>query len=55
MTEPNDRKPYPEVRAQASFPDLEREVLARWQEQGTFRRSVEERAAGDNEFVFYDG
>lgn len=55
MTELNDRKPYPEVRAQASFPDLEREVLARWQEQGTFRRSVEERAAGDNEFVFYDG
>ncbi|MEC9048258.1 MAG: isoleucine--tRNA ligase [Planctomycetota bacterium] len=55
MTEPNDRKPYPEVRAQASFPELEREVLNRWQEQGTFRRSVEERAAGDNEYVFYDG
>ena len=55
MTEPNDRQPYPEVSAQASFPDLEREVLARWQEQGTFRRSVDEREAGDNEYVFYDG
>ena len=51
MTEPNDRQPYPEVSAQASFPDLEREVLARWQEQGTFRRSVDEREAGDNEYV----
>jgi isoleucyl-tRNA synthetase len=46
---------YPEVVAQANFPAIEAEMLARWQERGTFRRSVEQRAAGDNEYVFYDG
>src|SRR5512134_2634454 len=56
MTEPKrTTKHYPEVEAQAAFPAIEREVLARWQERGTFRRSVEERAAGAPEWVFYDG
>jgi isoleucyl-tRNA synthetase len=48
-------EPYPEVPAQADFPAIEQEVLAHWQERGTFRRSVEQRAAGSNEYVFYDG
>ena len=48
-------KPYPEVPAQANFPAIEQEVLARWQEHGTFQQSIEQRAAGDNEYVFYDG
>ncbi|MFN3244142.1 MAG: isoleucine--tRNA ligase [Planctomycetota bacterium] len=55
MTEQNQNQPYPEVRAQASFPEIEKEILARWQDEGTFRSSVEGRAAGDNEYVFYDG
>ncbi len=46
---------YPEVPAQANFPAIEQEMLARWQAEGTFRRSVEQRAAGANEYVFYDG
>ncbi|MFN8825174.1 MAG: isoleucine--tRNA ligase [Planctomycetota bacterium] len=48
-------KHYPEVQAQANFPQLEQEVLAKWQQQGTFARSVEQRPAGANEYVFYDG
>ncbi|MGC6488825.1 MAG: isoleucine--tRNA ligase [Planctomycetota bacterium] len=55
MTEPHAEQPYPEVRAQASFPEIEQEVLARWEQQGTFRRSVTAREAGDNEYVFFDG
>ncbi|MGA0205564.1 MAG: class I tRNA ligase family protein, partial [Ilumatobacteraceae bacterium] len=49
---------YPPVASQPSFPDLEIEVLQRWDVDETFRRSVENRAAGeggDNEFIFYDG
>ena len=58
MTEPKSKKPYPEVAAQANFPAIEAEMLAKWQSEGTFRRSVEARAAGkdgENEYVFYDG
>ncbi len=55
-----DRPPgYPRsggtgVPAQPSFPALERDVLAYWQAQDTFRASVRQRPA-DREFVFYDG
>ena len=56
MTAPTPgSKPYPEVPAQANFPAIEAEVLARWQQDGTFQRSIEQRAAGADEFVFYDG
>ncbi len=37
-----------------SFPEIERQVLRFWQEQGIFRRSLEARR-GCEEFVFYDG
>src|SRR6516165_7101939 len=43
-----------DVPAQPSFPALERDVLAYWQDQDTFRASVRQRPA-DDEFVFYDG
>jgi isoleucyl-tRNA synthetase len=43
-----------EVPAQPSFPALERDVLAYWQEHGTFAESVRQRPA-ESEFVFYDG
>ena len=51
-------KPYPDVEPQPSFPDVEKNVLERWTANDTFRRSVEQREAGDdgaNEYVFYDG
>lgn len=49
---------YPTVPAHPSFPEMEREVLDFWSEDGTFVASVEGRDAGENganEFVFYDG
>ncbi len=59
MTEPKPSGPptkhYPEVPAQANFPAIEQEVLARWAADDTFRKSVEQRAAGADEYVFYDG
>jgi isoleucyl-tRNA synthetase len=48
------RAPYPSVLAKADFPAIERRTLARWAEEGSFRRSIESRPA-DDEFVFYDG
>ncbi|MBL9077799.1 MAG: isoleucine--tRNA ligase [Planctomycetes bacterium] len=48
-------KPYPEVPAQANFPAIEQEVLASWQQHGTFRKSIDQRAPGAGEYVFYDG
>ena len=49
---------YPQVDPQPSFPRLEEGVLARWESDDTFVRSVAARDAGadgDNEFIFYDG
>ena len=46
------------VPAHPRFPDLERDVLAYWESDGTFSASVDARRAGPggaNEFVFYDG
>jgi isoleucyl-tRNA synthetase len=51
-------KPYPDVDPQPSFPQLEERVLARWKEDNTFPRSVDQRPPGShgaNEYVFYDG
>jgi isoleucyl-tRNA synthetase len=47
--------PYPEVPAQGAFPEIEARVLERWAAEHTFERSVDQRAAGANEYVFYDG
>ena len=46
---------YPRVEAKPDFAAIEEKVLARWAEEDTFTRSVEERPGGDNEYVFYDG
>ena len=46
---------YPDVESQPSFPAIEEKVLARWNAQHTFERSVDARPAGANEYVFYDG
>jgi isoleucyl-tRNA synthetase len=46
---------YPEVPSRPSFPAVEEKILARWADARTFERSVDARAAGANEYVFYDG
>jgi len=45
---------YPDVDPNPSFPAIERSVLARWDAEKTFERSIERRD-GAEEFVFYDG
>jgi isoleucyl-tRNA synthetase len=45
---------YPSVVSQPHFSQLERDVIARWEAQSTFRASLEQRADAD-EYVFYDG
>ena len=45
---------FREVPIAVNFPALEREVLARWERERTFERSVEARRGGP-EYVFYDG
>ncbi len=55
--------PYPNVPTRGDFPAIERRILERWDAQGTFARSVEQRPADTsddgsergNEYVFYDG
>ena len=48
------RPQYPDVPASPRFPQIETEILQAWDDDDTFRRSVEQRPATD-EFVFYDG
>ncbi len=48
------RKPYPDVPQQPNYPELEQRVLATWERERTFQRSIDERPQ-TNEFVFYDG
>ena len=46
------------VPASPSFPQIEEQVLAYWEADGTFQASIDQRPAGvdgANEFVFYDG
>ncbi|MDD3646774.1 MAG: isoleucine--tRNA ligase [Candidatus Gracilibacteria bacterium] len=45
---------FKKVNPKQSFPKLEEEVLAYWQENKTFERSVDTRSECD-EFAFYDG
>ncbi|MGE3835360.1 MAG: isoleucine--tRNA ligase [Acidimicrobiia bacterium] len=45
---------YPDVDPSPNLPAIERAVIASWDEQRTFERSIERRADAE-EFVFYDG
>jgi isoleucyl-tRNA synthetase len=45
---------FDKVDQKVSFPDLEKQVLAKWKEEGTFQKSLELRA-GRPPFVFYEG
>jgi isoleucyl-tRNA synthetase len=54
-----EQKYYPEVTSNVEFPEIEKEILKYWEDNGIFQRSIDERDAKvdskDNEFVFYDG
>jgi isoleucyl-tRNA synthetase len=45
---------FPEIRPSPRFPEIEREVLAYWAQDGTFQASIDQRE-GAPEWVFYDG
>ena len=51
--------PYPEAEASPNFPEMEEQILARWQNHGTFKASLDRnprlKNGSSNEFVFYDG
>jgi isoleucyl-tRNA synthetase len=53
------KKYYPEVDPNPDFAKLEEQVIAAWQKDKTFSKSVENRPAKEqgknNEFIFYDG
>ncbi len=50
----SDARRYPDVSGSPRFPEIEERILAAWDAEDTFRRSVEFRPR-ENEFVFYDG
>ena len=52
----NQRNPpqYPIIDAKPNLPAIEARILARWETERVFERSVETRPA-DDEYVFYDG
>jgi isoleucyl-tRNA synthetase len=45
---------YDPVSSKIEFPEMERQILEFWREQGTFEKSLASRKGG-REFVFYDG
>jgi len=57
---PNKARPYPEADQTPNFSEIEREILDRWERDGTFEKQVAIRPklnpdGSSNEFVFYDG
>src|ERR1700687_657932 len=45
---------FEKVDQKVSFPDLEKQMMARWKEENTFQRSLDLRA-GRPRFIFYEG
>src|SRR2546425_900837 len=45
---------FEKVEQRVSFPDLEKQLMARWKEEETFQRSLDMRQ-GQKRFVFYEG
>ncbi|MDJ0837464.1 MAG: isoleucine--tRNA ligase [Acidobacteriota bacterium] len=45
---------FEEVSPKVNLPELEKKILAFWEENGIFKQSIEQRAEAD-EYVFYDG
>jgi isoleucyl-tRNA synthetase len=46
--------PYPDVPSRADYPAIEARILERWEAEGTFEQSIEDRPH-EREYVFYDG
>ncbi len=50
--------PYPDVSSRPDFPAIERSILQRWEREGTFQASIDQRESesnGGSEYVFNDG
>ena len=45
---------FDEVSSKTNFPELEEKILALWEENNTFKRSIEQRKDAED-YVFYDG
>ena len=53
---PKHKGPDSAANPSPSFPAIEKEVVAYWEKDGTFQRSIDQRAETQaEEFVFYDG
>ena len=48
------QKYYPELPAKINFSEMEKDVIASWEKEKTFEKSIEIRREAE-EFVFYDG
>ena len=53
MSKPTPNRVFAKPESGPNFAELEREILALWQQHGTFAKQVRDGGAGD--FVFYDG
>ena len=49
-----NKKYYPEIESSVSFPEIEEEILIKWNKEKTFMESLSNRK-GSKEYVFYDG
>ena len=49
-----NKKYYPEIESSVSFPEIEEEILIKWNKEKTFMESLSNRN-DSKEFVFYDG
>ena len=50
----SQQKYYPQLNSKISFPEMEKEIIAYWEEQKIFQKSIDIRKEAE-EFVFYDG
>jgi isoleucyl-tRNA synthetase len=50
----SSKKYYPEVDSNPNFPKQEQDILAFWQKENLFQKSIDQRDS-DNSFIFYDG
>ena len=51
-------RPYPDVPAKPDYPAMEEAILARWEKEGTFQASIDQRPPaeqGGDEYIFFDG
>jgi len=54
MTSKENSSEYPEVGSKPDLPEIEKKILAKWENENTFQKTIEEKPV-DSEYVFYDG